>query len=152
MPIHAAFSVGLPRGRNAIVSSIAVFGILCVTIIGCGSGELTYPPPVAVSGKVALQGQPLTGGTIHFSPVDPKKTLPGSGQIQSDGSFKVTTKKPDDGLVPGQYNVFFDPAVSADSSTKGAASTFPGKYLAPTTSQISQTIDKPTSTIQIILQ
>ena len=68
--------------------------MFCLTLSGYGDGG-SYPPPVAVSGKVVLNEKPLTGGTSHFVPADPAKTLPGSSPVKSDGSFKVTTTKPD---------------------------------------------------------
>ena len=151
MPIHTLSPSPFLCGRSSLLSALAILGIVSGTLTGCGGGAPTYDAPVAVSGKVSLKGQPLTGRTIHFSPVDPKKSLPGSGQIQSDGGFKVTTTKPDDGLTPGKYNVFIDPAVSADSSKKDAPADIPVKYLAPTTSQVTQVIDKPNSALQIIL-
>ena len=152
MPILTLFPARVLRRQISKLSPIAFLGILSATIIGCGGGEPVYDPPVAVSGKVSLKGQPLTGGTIHFVPANPKKALAGSGQIQSDSSFKVTTTKPDDGLIPGKYSVFFDPPVASDGSKKDSPINFPEIYLAPGTSEITQTIDKPTSSIQIILK
>ena len=152
MPIHTLSPSPFLCGRSSLLSALAILGIASSILTGCGGGGPTYDAPVAVSGKVTLKGQLLTGGTIHFSPIDPKTTLPGSGQIQSDGGFKVTTTKPDDGLTPGKYNVFIDPAVSADGSKKGAPSDIPLQYLAPTTSKVIQVIDKPTSTLQIVLK
>ena len=152
MPILTVLSVRFLRRQISKLSTIAALGILSATFIGCGGGETSYAPPVAVSGKVSLKGQPLTGGTIHFVPADAKKALPGSGEIQSDSSFKITTSKPDDGLTPGKYTVFFDPPVASDGSKKDSPIIFPEVYLAPGTSDITQTIDKPTSTMQIILK
>ena len=107
--------------RLSVPSSMAVLGMVCIALSRCGDGGPSDPPPVAVSGKVVLNGKPLTGGTIHFVPADPAKALPGWSPVQSDGSFKVTTTKPDDGFVPGQYTVFFDPPVAADGSKNAAA-------------------------------
>ena len=152
MPILTVISAHHLRRRISKLSTIAFLGILSATIIGCGGGGPTFDAPVAVGGKVSLKGQPVTGGTIHFVPADPKKALAGSGQIQSDSSFKVTTTKPDDGLTPGKYSVFFDPPIASDGSKKDSAINFPEIYLAPGTSGLTQVIDKPTSTIQIILQ
>ena len=149
MPNLTHFSVRIPRIR--LLSTIAILGTIAATVSGCGGGP-TYNSPVPVSGKVSLKGQPLSGGTIHFVPADPKTALPGSAQIQSDSSFKVTTTKPDDGLIPGKYSVFFDPPLPSDGTKKDAPTSIPEKYLAPGTSELTQIIDKPTSTIQFILQ
>src|SRR5690242_14976952 len=92
--------------RFAILSAFLLIVPLLV-LPGCGGNK--FAAPVPVSGKITLKGKPLSGGTIHFAPVDGKKTLPGFAAIQSDGSYTATTKVPKDGLVPGEFLVFFDP-------------------------------------------
>ena len=152
MSLSRCHLVRISLARIFVPSSMAALGMICFALCGCGDGGPVYPPPVAVSGKVVLNGQPLTGGTIRFVPADPIKALPGSSAVQSDGSFKVTTSKPDDGLVPGKYTVFFDPPVAADGSKSAAAVIIPEKYLSPALSGLGETIDKANSSLQITLK
>ena len=51
------------------------------------------------------QGQPVTKGTVNFMPVDLAKSRAASGEIQSDGSYSLTTKYPGDGALAGDYRV-----------------------------------------------
>ncbi len=152
MSLSHCLMVRLSLARLSVRSSMAVLGMVCFALGGCGDSGPSYPPPVLVGGKVVLNGQPLAGGTIHFVPADPKKALSGSSLVQSDGSFKVTTTKPDDGLVPGKYTLFFDPPVAADGSKSAATVTIPEKYLSPATSRLGETIDKANSSLQITLK
>ncbi len=81
--------------------------LLCVIATGCGSSVKTYP----VSGKIEVEGggSPKQG-TVIFS--NDKGTA--QGIIQSDGSFKLTTDKPDDGAPEGTYKVIVMGTVPLD--------------------------------------
>ncbi len=134
------------------VLAAGLFTLALPILAGCG-GEPSYPPPVPVSGKVTLKGAPLTGGKIRFVPEDSTQTLPGFGTIEADGTFEVQTHKPGDGLIPGNYIVFFDepdlkdPSAKADTTTK-----LPDKYLAPGTSGVKKTIDESGGDLEINLE
>lgn len=108
------------------------------TCLGCGGSG--YPAPVPVSGKITVSGKPVAGGTIHFTPVDSKKSLPGFAEIQKDGSYVATTTKAKDGLTPGDFNVWFDPPADGNKGT-GGEGPIPQAYLTPGTSGLTKTID-----------
>ncbi len=59
----------------------------------------------AVSGKVTLNGQPLTDATISFT--DLKNGFGASAIVGSDGTFEVVTLK--GGMKPGMYSVAIMP-------------------------------------------
>ena len=59
----------------------------------------------AVSGKVTLNGQPLTDATISFT--DLKNGFGASAIVGSDGTFEVVTLK--GGMKPGTYSVAIMP-------------------------------------------
>jgi hypothetical protein len=78
---------------------------------------------VPVSGKVTFQGAPPpVAGTISFVPISVQEGLPhrpGTAQFSTDGTFRVTSFKPNDGLLPGKYGARIDcwkgnPATSSD--------------------------------------
>lgn len=82
-----------------------VAGLLC----GCGGGseQLTVAP---VSGKVLCNGEPVTEGLVLFSPVNSaevknKPGKAGSGDIQPDGTFVITTYASGDGAVIGKVKI-----------------------------------------------
>jgi len=68
---------------------------------GCGGNGL-----VTVTGKVTLDGQPLSDATVIFVPVEGanKTTTPG-GRTDESGVFYLMTREPNDGAMPGEYNV-----------------------------------------------
>jgi hypothetical protein len=83
---------------------IASFG-LAFLLTGCGGG-VERPPLGKVSGKVTYNGKPVTSGSVIFTPT--KGDTGGhiaTGNIQSDGSYTLTTFDTGDGAVLGQYVV-----------------------------------------------
>jgi hypothetical protein len=81
---------------------------LAALFLGCGAGcgaqgAGTLPDLIPVKGKVSLNGQPLTTGTIRFEPDDFGR--PASGKLQSDGTFVLTTTTEGDGVVAGHHRV-----------------------------------------------
>jgi hypothetical protein len=78
---------------------VHLVALLGVVLIGCGG---TTKP---VQGVVTLDGTPVAGATVLFMPDDPDGGRPASGFTSSDGTFQLTTHKPDDGALPGNYRV-----------------------------------------------
>lgn len=84
------------------VPSWACLGILVLGIAGCAD-ELGDRQEI--SGVVTLQGQPLDGGSIEFTPLDSPQ--PGGVETRSgapivQGKYVVPRAQ---GLVPGNYRV-----------------------------------------------
>lgn len=81
-----------------------VIGCWVALLPGCG------PPPlktVPLSGKVTVNGKPANRAKVFFTPVTPpqgKAILP-FAESAADGTFRVSTLFPDDGLPPGEYAV-----------------------------------------------
>src|SRR5215475_82944 len=80
---------------------------LFLMILGCGGGA-GRPPLAKVSGKVTYAGKPVTTGSVMFTPVagsasDSARIA--TGQIESDGSYSLTTFDTGDGAVLGQHLV-----------------------------------------------
>jgi len=67
---------------------------------GCGSGNR----PVPVEGTVHLDGQPLAGAMVTFMPLN-AGAREAHGYTTETGSFKLSTFRPDDGAIPGEYKV-----------------------------------------------
>jgi hypothetical protein len=61
------------------------------------------PDVIPVKGKVTYKGQPVTKGSIKFEPDGFGREA--HGQIQSDGTFVLTTLKEGDGAVAGHHRV-----------------------------------------------
>ena len=54
-------------------------------------------------GTIKYKGKHLEAGTIEFYPVNGGRTA--RANIEPDGSFTVSYRKPGDGLPPGEYKV-----------------------------------------------
>jgi hypothetical protein len=77
--------------------------LLTMSVLGCDSGALkTYP----CRGKVTFtDGAPLKGGWVQCRSTSTAQPLTARGEIQEDGSFELSTLKPGDGAVEGEYQV-----------------------------------------------
>ena len=89
---------------------------------GCGAkGSGTMPTLIPVKGKVTFKGQPLSKGTVHFEPDDYGR--PATGELQSDGTFVLTTLTEGDGVVAGHHRVCI-----TDTDAKSKSGALPKKY------------------------
>ena len=70
----------------------------CLLAVGCGR-RITLVP---AEGRVTLDGKPLEFGAIM---VQPTAGPAAQGKINSDGTFRLGTFKPDDGAIPGPAKV-----------------------------------------------
>ena len=66
--------------------------IICLILAGCGSGS-----KVRLAGEVTFEGQPLSKGTIVFTPVD-TSAGPSTGADIVDGRYDIPS---DVGVTPG---------------------------------------------------
>jgi hypothetical protein len=80
--------------------TVRLIALLSVLLIGCSGGG-TRP----VQGVVTLEGTPVAGATVLFMPDGRDGKRPASGFTSSDGTFRLTTYKLDDGALPGNYRV-----------------------------------------------
>jgi len=71
---------------------------VALTIAGCHR----RPQVVPAGGKVLYNGQPLKFGSVTFQP---RNGQPARGEIQSDGTFSLSTFRPGDGAVVGLHQV-----------------------------------------------
>ena len=120
-----------------------VCSVLCLWLAGCGDGR---PDRVAVSGKVLIDGQPLTRGTIRLIAADAR---PASANIGPDGRFTLYTFGDKDGAVLGTHGVeVVSREVLNGTSQKWWA---PKKYIDAATSKLTVTITEPTNELVINL-
>jgi hypothetical protein len=95
----------MPRSFYVALSLVAAL------LTGCGGGEYDTAP---VTGTVTFNGQPVTTGKIRFVPQgeSPDALLtgkPAAGEVQSDGTFVLTTYEEGDGAILGKHRVYFSP-------------------------------------------
>ncbi len=83
--------------------------LLVSFVLGCGaSGQAKYP----VTGKVSLDGQPLAGVSVTFSPSDRKLPTSG-GKTDAQGVYTLSTTQGDKGAVVGKHMVILSGGASA---------------------------------------
>lgn len=127
------------RKLNAVVAILAV-----VLLGGCTAAE----PTGMVSGKVTLEGEPVTEGVVSFFSDSGYST---TAEIQSDGSFSVTGEMPVD-----KYTVSVSPPELTDALPPGEVeipkSPIPEGYFDESTSDIVQEIKEGENTLTIALK
>jgi hypothetical protein len=119
-------------------------------LIGCGDGS-GPGEVVPVKGKVNLGGQPVTAGTVTFTPDEGKgNTSPWTAManIDKDGSYSLKTEKKV-GAPPGWYKVSVNPFVPPPlDAPPGTPAPTPApiarKYMDPNNSGLSYEVtDSP---------
>src|SRR5271157_2379715 len=109
---------------------VALAALLVGPYWGCGSSGGTPVTLIPVKGKVTYKGQPVTKGVIQFEPDGYGR--PATGQLQSDGTFELTTLKSGDGVVAGEHRISIvelDKSLAKDRALK--------KYGSPNTSRLT---------------
>ena len=75
--------------------------VILTLLTGCGAG--LHPIEGQVVWKDGTPAKELAGGQVVFENEAAKTSA--RGVIQPDGTFKVTTTKPDDGALAGEYKI-----------------------------------------------
>jgi hypothetical protein len=109
---------------------------------GCGrKGGLETAP---VSGKVTFKGKAIPNGTVMFVPSEgPAAT----GEISSDGSYRLTTYTTGDGAVLGKHKVSITALADMgdalpEQRSPTPPSLLPNKYLSHETSGLTAEVVK----------
>lgn len=131
-------------------SWIVAFAAVGMFMPACGCGG---PKTVPVKGVVTIDGATLANVSVTFNAQDPGGK-DAHGSTSADGSFHLSTFRPKDGALPGQYKItvhYSDP-VNVSPNLKSAADVQqamvnapvkrPSVILPPTYTQTDQTILK----------
>src|SRR5262245_1071562 len=91
------------------------FLLLTAVLAGC-TGSRTSP----VEGVVLLDGKPLPDASVQFVPQGSGRDA--TGQTDKSGAFTMSTYRPKDGVVPGEYKVVISPPTGTlDPTPHGSA-------------------------------
>lgn len=116
---------------------VYVCALALVLVTGCNSN----PPVAPVSGIVTLDGEPLKFGTVMFQHTEGGQ--PAVGEIQSDGTFALSTFNPGDGAIVGSHLVRVacytsqDPANAENVGDSLGELLIPRQYTIATTSSLT---------------
>jgi len=135
--------------------ALALSAILIGSSPGCGE-KSRFPETLPVSGKVIYNGQPVTKGTVTFQS---DTGQPATGEIQPDGTYRLSTFAEKDGALPGHHKVMIiandaDPTLMPGSSPgyKPPKDLIPKKYGALATSGLEADVSKDKPTIDFDLK
>lgn len=137
---------------------------LVLILVGCG-GDRDKPKLGKVSGKVTYKGKPVSSGHIVFTPSTGKGGETGqtaTGEIESDGSYTMTTFNTGDGAILGQHVVtvqlsdtdYKSPQPKADGTIDYVMpkSLGPKKYTSTESSPLRCTVEEGSMTFDIDLK
>jgi hypothetical protein len=139
---------------------------LCLWSLGCG-GAAGRPPLARVSGTVTHNGKPVTSGSVVFTPVSDSQSSAAriaTGQIESDGSYTLTTFDTGDGAVLGQHIVTVESRGTGEDikklnvkpggtiAYKLPKTTIPDRYNKPDRTPLKHTVEAGSNKINIDLK
>lgn len=98
--------------------SVCLIAAALLFVSGCfGAGKPPDEKPVPASGKVTVDGKPMGGVRLMFTPMGSTKGVGGSWAVTNDdGTFKVTHWSNKEGLPEGTYAVSFSKFAKPDGS------------------------------------
>jgi prepilin-type processing-associated H-X9-DG protein len=103
----------------------------------------------SVSGLITLDGQPVEGATVLFTPMEPGGQA-AKGVTDASGRFVVKPAEAGGSVVPGTYRVSIKKTVAEDGDE--AKHLLPQKYAEPTTSALAVEIAGGTNEISFDLR
>ena len=130
------------RKNQLSVDAAFLIGLALASVVGCSDGR---PARVNVSGRVTIDGKPLTLGNVKFVPVGAR---PSSGSINGEGQFTLGCYEDDDGVVTGLHQIQVSSYEVAGEKVKRHA---PLKYANYSTSEITFEVTAPTDSLVIEL-
>lgn len=126
------------------LSSLTLLASLAA--LGCGSGN---PPTGYVTGKVYLDDQLLSGGSVLFIPTPTGQYA--SGTIQKDGSYTLTTFRDGDGAVLGKHRIMVSAVKEVKNEGDPVVPLTPPKYSNENTSGLEADIIKGDNVVDLRL-
>ena len=79
-----------PGGKYSVECAVLMLAMVVLVCPGCGRGP-KRPIVHSVKGRVMLDGQPLEGVGVSFSPVVKGQGVTAFGKTRADGSFTITS-------------------------------------------------------------
>ena len=118
------------RSKLLLVSGLLV----AIPFVGQGCGS-RKPSLVPVSGKVVSKETPFPNAEIVLHPQFEGPGWMPIASIQQDGTFKVATRDPGDGALPGKYKVTITWKPVIDHNGDGP-NVLPPQYASPKTTPL----------------
>jgi hypothetical protein len=134
------------RSRSRVpLRTAALAAALLLALTGCG-GKSLYPVEGVVQYEDGTPARPLSGGTVSLESVADRSNA--SGQIQSDGTFRIKDPLGKDGVAAGSYRVIVLPPEGADRRVPPVDPAF-GRY---ETSGIEITVKEEPNKVTVVVR
>jgi hypothetical protein len=138
------------RGQRRCALAVAL--LLTALLAGCGGG--TYPVEGQLVWKDGSPAKELEGSFVLFEL--PEKQTSAKGTIQADGSFRLTTNKPNDGALPGEHTVLVveigRKPLGGPDATALAPGAMDARFSDPRTSGLKATVNPGTNKITLTVE
>src|SRR5688500_8421986 len=140
------------NGRGQL-SGAAAIAYLALLAAGCNSSGVN-PVEGQVNWKDGSPAKELAGSLIFFNLAEKETTA--QGMIKPDGSFKVSTNKPDDGALVGEHIVTIievgRQSVGGAESGALAPAKVDTKYMTPNSSDLRATVKPGRNKITVTVE
>ena len=127
------FRATVPSKATVWVAGVVLVAGMC----GCGGDERL----ASVSGRVTVNGQPVEGLTVTFTPLD-EESRPSSGTCDGQGHYQAMFTRGQAGATVGRNQVSF--SAPFDPETRGPAFAIPAEYGAESTREFTVTTGRNT--------
>lgn len=134
--------------RNRNLSWVALVCVAALVVVGCAEKQSLIP----VSGKVLIDGKPVTKGSIQFVP---EKGRPYASKILEDGSFRLAdlsvSKDRLPGVSEGKYRIGISSAEVVNEDSGVILRQIPAHYADFKKSDLELEITEPQENLLIEL-
>jgi hypothetical protein len=140
---------------------VLLLAAACCCLAGCGGAKKGQLPTAQVTGQVTYRGAPLSRGTIKFIPVraSGKETRVAHGVLDEQGRYCLGTTAPDDGALPGDYEVAVESRVEPPDVAHATKldlmrpkSLIPARYADPRSSRLTAHVVSGGNTVNFELK
>lgn len=123
--------------------AVCILLVAAAALAGCGS------PTVPVTGTITYKSQPVADANIVFTPTSGGAGATtgkiATGRTDALGKFALTTEKPGDGALPGEYTVSITPGLPPPDEenydySEEPPPPFPMRYTSSTSSDLRATV------------
>ena len=127
----------------------ATAAVALATTIGCGFGGPGSPETAVVTGTVTLDGQPVEGALLIFTPIAGGRQS--GGTTDAEGHYELTFSRDQPGALPGEHRIEISTLVETDpdSGTASVPEKLPAKYNVAT--ELTRTVEADDNVIDFEL-
>lgn len=115
---------------------VAMLAAVLAVVSGCGP---KHPETIPVNGSVALDGKPVEGAAVVFTPEEGRMA---TGTTDASGRFQLSTFQLGDGALPGTHRVTVAKTSVDPADPEKVVFLVPKKYGNPATSGLSCDVQK----------